>query len=147
MGRTSGYLFKLSGAPISWRSKKPTSVALSTAEAEYIALSSATQEAMWLRQLVSELRNRQSKAIVLKEDNQAAIAMTKNLQFHGRSKHIAIKHNFVRAQISAGAIELEYCRTEDMIADILTKGPTCSTFEKLREMAGIVPLPIHLSNK
>ncbi len=55
---TSGYLFKLSGAPISWRSKKQTSIALSTAEAECIALSSATQEAMWLKQLMSELRNR-----------------------------------------------------------------------------------------
>ncbi len=86
----------------------------------------------------------ESEAIVLKEDNQSAIAMTKNPQCHGRSKHIAIKHHFVREQVSAGAIELEYCRTEDMIADILTK---CSTFEKLREMAGIVPLPIHLSNK
>ena len=52
----SGYMFKLCGAPISWRSKKQISVPLSTAEAEYIALSGATQEAVWLRQLTSELR-------------------------------------------------------------------------------------------
>ena len=69
----SGYMFKLCGAPISWRSKNQTSVALSTAEAEYVALFIATQEAVWLKQLLFELRIEQSKPTVIYEDNQSAI--------------------------------------------------------------------------
>jgi len=92
----SGYLFRLSGAPISWRSTKQTSVALSTAEAEYVSPSSATQEVMWLQRLTSELKNEPTKATVLYEDNQSAIAMARNTQFHGRTKHIAIRHHFIR---------------------------------------------------
>ncbi len=140
-------MFMLCGALISWRSRKQTSVTLSTAEAEYVALSSATQEALWLKPLTSELRSKPSGALVLREDNQSAIAMAKNPHFYGRSKHIAIKYHFVREQISAGTFRLEYCRTEDMLADMLTKGLSCSICGKLRELAGIVPPPIHLSNK
>ncbi len=104
--------------PISWRSKKQTSVALSTAEAEYIALSSATQEAMWLRQLISELRSEPTEATVIYEDNQSAISMSKNAQFHGRAKHIDIRHHFIREQVSAGTIELKYCPSSQMVADM-----------------------------
>ncbi len=68
----------MSSAPTSWRSKKQTSVALSTAEAEYIALSGATQEAMWLRQLISELNH--LEVTVIYEDNQSAISMSHNAQ-------------------------------------------------------------------
>ncbi len=83
----------------------------------------------------------------MREDNQSAIARAQNPQFHGRSKHIAIKHLFVREQVSAGTVRLEYCHTEDMIADMLTKGLSCSIFGIMRELARIVPPPIHLSNK
>ena len=144
---TSGYLFKLSGGPISWRSKKQTSVALSTAEAEYVALSSATQEVMWLRQLISELRSAPTKATVLYEDNQSAIAMARNAQFHGRAKHIALRHHFVREKVNEGLVELKYCPTERMVADMLTKGLPRAVFEKLREDTGIVPLPVRFSIK
>ena len=90
---TSGYLFLLSGAPISWRSKKWSTVALSTAE-----------EAMWLRQLISELKFDQSDATVLYEDNQAAICMTRNGQHNGRSKHIDIRCHFGREKVGEGAM-------------------------------------------
>ena len=70
---TSGYIFKRSGASVSWRSKKQTSVALSTAEAEYVALSSAVQEAIWMRQLILELGNSPTKSTVIFKDNQSAI--------------------------------------------------------------------------
>ena len=144
---TSGYLFRLSGAPISWRSRKQTSVALSTAEAEYVSLSSATQEVMWLRRLTSELKNGPTKATVLYEDNQSAIAMTRKAQFHGRAKHIAIRHHFVREKVSEGVVELKYCPTDRMIADMLTKGLSCAVFERLRNEAGIIPLPVSFSIK
>ena len=86
----------MGGATISWRGRKQTCVALSTAEAEYIALSAATQETLWMRQLLTNLSVNVEKPITIYEDNQSAIAMSKNPQFQGRSKHIDIKYHFVR---------------------------------------------------
>ena len=80
---TSGYLFQISGAAVSRRSKKQTCVALSTAEAEYMALASAAQEAIWMRQLTSDLKSESTVATVIFEDNQSAICMAQNPQFHG----------------------------------------------------------------
>ena len=134
---TSGYLFQISGAAVSWRSKKQTCVALSTAEAEYMALASAAQEAIWLRQLTADLNSRQPGATIIFEDNQSAISMAKNPQFHGRTKHIGIKYHFIREQVNSGTVELRYCCTGEMVADMLTKGIYRNQFVKLRCMAGI----------
>ena len=60
--------------------------------------------------------------IIIYEDNQSAICMAKNSQFHGRTKHIEIKYHFIRDQVKIGAIELKYCQTEDMLVDMFTKG-------------------------
>ena len=136
---TSGYMFQIAGGPVSWRSKKQDTVALSTAEAEYVALSSAAQECVWMRRLVSELGNPPGEPTTILEDNQSSIAMARNPQFHGRAKHIDIKHHFVREQVSSGMIELKYCPTGEMVADILTKGLPQQQFSALREMAGMVP--------
>ena len=119
---TSGYLFLISGGAVSWRSKKQTCVALSTAEAEYVALASAAQEATWIRQLTAVLENRPQETVTVFEDNQSAICMAKNPQFHGRSKHISIKYHFVRDQVDKGTVKLKYCPTKEMIADMMTKG-------------------------
>ena len=78
---------------------------------------------------------------VLYEDNKSAICMSKNAQFHGRAKHIDIRHHFIREKVCDGTVELKYCPTECMIADILTKGLSSVVFEKLRDKAGIVPEP------
>ena len=136
---TSGYVFLLSGGPISWKSQKQKCVALSTAEAEYIAMARAAQESVWLGQLIVELTNSPEDApMLLYEDNQSAIAMSKNPQFHGRAKHIDIKHHFIREQVSNGTIMLEYCSTTNMLADILTKGLTREVFCKLRNQCGVI---------
>ena len=82
---TSGYLFQISGGPVSWRSKKQSSVALSTAEAEYVALASSAQEAMWIRQLTTELGSAPTEATTIFEDNQSAVSIARNPQFHGRT--------------------------------------------------------------
>jgi hypothetical protein len=140
---TSGYLFQVSGGAVTWRSKKQSCVALSTAEAEYMALSSAAQEAVWLRQLTAELGSSPETATTIFEDNQSAIAMTKNPQFHGRAKHISIKYHFIREQVSNGAINLEYCPTNQMLVDMFTKGLSRDQFCKLRSQAGIMELPTH----
>jgi hypothetical protein len=140
---TSGYVFLLSGAAVSWKSKKQSCVALSTAEAEYVALSSATQEAIWMERLVSSIQcELTSKPIVVYEDNQSAICMTKHQQFHGRAKHIDIKHHFVREKVAANEVEVRYCKSVDMVADILTKPLCAPKFNKLKSMLGMVFEPI-----
>ncbi len=110
-----------------------TCVALSTAEAEYVVLASA---AVWMGQLTTEL-GIQPEAITIFEDNQSAISMTKNPQFHGRAKHIDLKYHFVRDQMSEGTVKLEYCPSKEMIADMLTKGLPKDQFVKLRQLAGL----------
>ena len=134
---TSGYLFMIGGTVVTWKSKKQSAVALSTAEAEYMALSSTAQEAVWLRELTSDLGNPQRQPTLIMEDNQSAISMAKNPQFHGRTKHINIKYHFVRKQVNDNNICLEYCPTEDMLADILTKGIGPEKCERLRRMCGM----------
>ena len=76
------------------------------------------QEAVWLRQLTSELRIEQSKPTVVYEDNQLAISMAQNAQFQGRTKHIDIRHHFVREKVNDGTIKLKYCCSDRMLADI-----------------------------
>ncbi|KXJ11144.1 Copia protein [Exaiptasia diaphana] len=138
---TTGYIFHMGGAAVSWRSKKQGCVALSTAEAEYMALASTAQEAVWLRQLLSDLKIKPTSATLIFEDNQAAICLAKNPQFHGRAKHIDIKYHFVREQVTNGNIEVKYCRSEDMVADMMTKGLSFVQFTMLRAMAGVKSMP------
>ena len=130
-------MFLLAGAAISWKSSKQTCVALSTAEAEYVALSAAAQEAVWLQQHSSDLLNKTIRETTILEDNQSAVCLAKNQQVHGRTKHIEIKYHFIRDLVEAGRIKLTYCPSEDMVADMLTKGLPIKQFEKLRRLAGI----------
>ena len=118
---TSGYLFKLSGAAVRWRSKKQYCVALSTAEAEYMALASATQEAVEMQRLQNDLNEASVKSTLIYEDNQSTICMAKNPQYHGRAKHIEIKFHYIREQVEKKAIQLEYCESKNMVADMVTK--------------------------
>ena len=135
---TSGNVFLLGGGAITWSSRKQSSVALSTVEAEYMALSVATQEAVWLRHLQEELGVTETGATLIYEDNQGAISMAKNHVFHKRTKHVQIRYHFVREAVEQGTIILEYCRTDDMLADSFTKGLARDKFEKLRAGIGLV---------
>ena len=101
----------MSGAAVSWLSKKQPVVALSTTEAEYIALCTAAQEATWLRRLLTDIKAPPVRSIVIKEDNQSANAIAKNSVSHARTKHIDVKIHFVREALSNGSIELTYCPT------------------------------------
>ena len=111
--------------------------ALSTAEAEYVALAAAAQEAIWLQQLTCDILGKPVEEIEIFEDNQSAICLAINPQFHGRTKHIEIKYHFIRDQVEKDNIKLVYCRSEDMVADMLTKSLPSHQFIKLRQMAGI----------
>ena len=142
---TTGYVFFMSGGPVSWRSKKQSCVALSTAEAEYMALASTFQEAIWMRKLLKSLNinlENTSHPTVVFEDNQSAICMSKNQQCHGQSKHIDIKYHFVREKVSEGCIELKYCATENMLADMFTKGLSGPKFKGLRNLIGMTNIDI-----
>jgi hypothetical protein len=126
----SGYIFKFLGAPIVWASRKQTLVALSSTEAEYIALSEAAQEAVCLRRLLTDFDQQIIGPTVIYEDNQSCIKLLQDERSSHRTKHIATKYHFVRDLFRCGEIDVKYCPSENMTADILTKplGP-----EKLRQ--------------
>ena len=134
---TSGYVFMLGKAIVSWASKKQSVVALSTTEAEYVALCSATQEAVWLRRLLESLQEGQGKSITIFEDNQGAICLSKNPRDHSRTKHIDIKYHYVRHAVQKGYVDVRHCDTKRMIADTLTKGLPKPAFEKHRDLMNI----------
>ena len=118
---TSGNLFLMPNGAINWASQKQPTVALSTGEAEYIALCLATQECVWLRQLCKDWQIQCSSPITIHADNQGTIAMSKNPILHKRTKHIDIKFHFAREKIQDKTMELKYCPTHEMVADIVTK--------------------------
>ncbi|KAF5383863.1 hypothetical protein D9615_003633 [Tricholomella constricta] len=117
----SGYAFILYGGAISWSAKRQEIIALSTTEAEYVAATHAAKEALWLRSLVTEIFDTTLEATTLFSDNQSAIALTKDHQYHARSKHIDVRFHFIRWIVERGSIRLIYCPTDDMVADTFTK--------------------------
>lgn len=116
----TGYIFKKQGGAIAWCSKKQPTVALSTTESEYMALGSAIQEALWLKGLEAELL-RSTKSNILYCDNQSAALLAASESHHPRTKHIDVRHHFVRDVINDGRIILQHISTNEMVADILTK--------------------------
>ena len=117
----SGYAFLLHGGAVSWTAKRQEIISLSTTESEYIATTYAAKEALWLRSLISQLFDINLEATTLFSDNQSAIALTKDHQYHARTKHIDIRFHFIRWIVENGSLRLIYCPTEDMVADTLTK--------------------------
>ena len=134
---TSGYCFQFCNGLISWRTSKQTCVALSTAEAEYVALSAAAQEAVWLKQLFIDLNINSNEPVKMYEDNQSAICLAENPKDHSKTKHIAIKYHYLRDLVANNEIEIEYCNTEKMLADMFTKALPAEKFVKLRNMIGM----------
>ena len=117
----SGYAFLIDGGAISWYSRKQEIVTLSTAEAEYVATTHAAKEAIWLRRLIFELFPLSTSPTTIYCDNQAAIKLANDDNYHARTKHIDICFHFIRQVIADGTITLIYCPTDDMAADFLTK--------------------------
>lgn len=117
---TTGYVFLMQGAAVSWNSRRQATVALSTTEAEYMSMAAAVQESIWLRQLKNELLG-DNGAIMLYCDNKSAIDLAATTKYHARSKHIDIRYHFIRDKVTDNTINLNYIKTDDMIADMLTK--------------------------
>lgn len=136
----TGYVFNMCGGAVSWSSKKQHSTALSSTEAEYMAASNASKEAIWLRGLLLELGAiKNDFPIPLLIDNQSAIALVKNGEFHERTKHIGIRYHFIRERYEDGEIELEYCPTGDQVADALTKPLSREKLETFVGAMGVIP--------
>jgi hypothetical protein len=134
---TTGYLVFLGDGPISWKSRLQPTVAASTTEAEYMAAFEACSEVMYLRPLLSELGFQQSKATKIYEDNRGCIAISKDPATTGRTKHIDIKYHFLREQVKKGSVKLVECFTDDMIADVLTKGLNKAKHTKFVKMLNL----------
>ena len=117
---TSSYFFTIAGCCVSWKSQLQSVVALSTTEAEYIAVTEAIKEAIWLQGLLSEINVFKGKSIIY-TDSQSALHLCKNPVFHERTKHIEVKYHFIRDQISDGVVEVDKVSTEDNPADMGTK--------------------------
>jgi hypothetical protein len=118
---TSGWFFKIGDNTVSFKSTKQKSVALSTTEAEYMAASDATKEAIWLEDLLMELKLIVEPTATLHQDNQGAIFLERNHSNNPRSKHIDVRYHFIRDMVDTGRVTILYCPTDLMTADILTK--------------------------
>ena len=118
---TSGYVFIMAGGPVSWSSKRQATVALSTVEAEYVAMSRCAQQMVWTHSWLSEVDIEYVSPGVIKGDNRGAIALSKNTKDHGKVKHIDIRHHYIRELIQSGAISLEHVSSSDNLADLFTK--------------------------
>lgn len=120
----TGYVFVQQGGAISWSSKKQQTVALSTTEAEYMAMSAATQEAIWIRNMHNEVYGTRGLigTINIHGDNKSALALSdKTTAYHPRTKHIDIRHHFIRDAVIDNVVKFSYLKTDNMIADNLTK--------------------------
>ncbi|GAU27144.1 hypothetical protein TSUD_104530 [Trifolium subterraneum] len=125
---TSGYAFTLGTGVISWSSKKQPIVTLSTTEAEFVSAS--------VRSILNHLNLKQDNGTIIYCDNSSSIKLAKNPIMHGRSKHINVRYHFLRDLNNEGVIELKHCRTNEQLADIMTKALKLESFCKLREGLG-----------
>eukprot|EP00965_Chrysotila_dentata_P185853 6135887-Pleurochrysis_carterae.AAC.1 len=131
---TSGYVFMYNQAAISWSSKKQPSVALSSCEAEIIAASEATKEAVYLRALFTDLGFAADEPTSLSLDNKSAIDLAYNPEHHQRSKHIDRRHFFVRERVEAHDITIPFVCSTANLADFFTKPLTPKVFFPMRDI-------------
>ncbi|KAI3521063.1 hypothetical protein L1887_10522 [Cichorium endivia] len=134
---TSGYAFNIGSGVISWQTKKQNVVALSFAEAEYMSLSIAGCQDLWLWSILQELKCFQTTPTKIYCDNRSAIALTRNPVFHAKSKHIRIKYHFIRELVNNGEIEVDFCNSQDQLADTFTKALQVGNFNRLSEDLGV----------
>jgi hypothetical protein len=122
----------------SCHSREKFSIALSTAEAEYIVACFASCEAIWLRMLLTDLFDLEMEATMILCDNKSCIKMMENPSFHDESKHIEIMYLFIHDMLQRGAIKLQYVSTDEHVADVLNKPLSRVKFEHFRDKIGIV---------
>jgi hypothetical protein len=139
---TTGVLFFLGNNVVTWKSQKQKAVAQSSCEAEYMAAGAAACQGVWLSRLLGQLRGKPPAKFKLLVDNMAAIALIKNPVHYERSKHTDIKYHYIRSCYEEGKLDADYVRTEEQLADILTKGLAYVRFIKLRHLLGIIKVQV-----
>ena len=122
---TSGYVFMMASGPVTWSSKHQATIALSTVEAEHMAMSRCAQQMVWMHSWLDEVEVEYSTPGLIKGDNQGAIALTKNTKDHGKVKHIDIRHHYIRELIQSKAIIIEQVSSYDNLTDFFTKSLPC----------------------
>ncbi|KAL9447408.1 hypothetical protein AB3S75_014970 [Citrus x aurantiifolia] len=139
---TSGYVFTLAGAAVSWRSSKQTVIARSTMESEFFALDKCGEEAEWLRNFLEGIPkwSKPVPTICIHCDSQSAIGRAQSNMYNGKSRHIRRRHNTIRQLISTGVISIDYVRSKNNIADPLTKGLNRELVEKSSRGMGLKPI-------
>ena len=134
---TAGHIFYLGDNMITWCSSKQDTVALSSCEAEFMAGTEAAKQAIWLQELLSEVTKRPIEKVLIRIDNQSAIALTRNPVFHGRSKHIHRRYHFIRECIEKGQVDVEHVSGDMQKADIMTKALGRIKFREMRDLIGM----------
>lgn len=137
---TTGVVFFLNSGIITWTSQKQKVVALSSCEAEYIAVATAACQGVWLSRLLGELTSELPAMVRLCVDNKSAIALSKNPVHHDRSKHIDTRFHYIQECINDGKVEVDHVGTDGQLADILTKALGHVKFIEMRQKIGIVKL-------
>ncbi|TFY76086.1 hypothetical protein EWM64_g7925 [Hericium alpestre] len=125
------YIFLIDGGAVSWSAKKQLIVALSSTEAEYVALTHAAKEALWMHAFLREILGPFDKPTMIFGNNQSAIMLTQDNIFHSRTKHIAIRYHFICDAVERNKVDLVYCPTREMAADVFTKALAHPKMEKM----------------
>ncbi|XP_055605091.1 uncharacterized protein LOC129753315 [Uranotaenia lowii] len=134
---TTGFVFHYAGGAVSWASRRQSCVTLSSMEAEYVALSEACQELVWLLELLKDLGVPHQGPVRVLEDNQSCIAFVASERINRRSKHIETRECYVKQLQDEGILKLEYCPTDTMVADVFTKPLGAVKQFKFAEMLGL----------
>ena len=134
---TTGYVFTLGTTAVSWVSQIQKIVALSTTEVEYVVVTEASKEMIWLQGLLAKLGFRQAKN-VLHSDSQSAIHLAKNSAFHSRTKHIGFRYHFVRSLLDDGVLTLEKIQGSKNPVDMLTKAVMIEKLELCSALVGLL---------
>ncbi|GJT19276.1 hypothetical protein Tco_0877982 [Tanacetum coccineum] len=133
----SSYIFSHCGSAIIWYSSLQAITALSTTEAEYISSIEGVKEAIWLRGMVNEFGLPQ-EVLVVYCDNQSVVHLTKNNKFHSKTKHIEVRHHFVRDIVEKGEVIVDKIHTNDNPADMLTKVLTATKFQHCLDLVSVI---------
>ena len=135
---TSVYVFHLGSRVVSWASKKQPIVSLAIIEAKYVVATIAACEAVWMRQMLMDLRCDQEGVTTIFCDNTSTISLSNNLVFHKRTNHIDVKYHFIRELINNDRIVLQHYRSQEQFSDIFVKPLARESFVYLRDSLGII---------
>lgn len=136
---TFGYVFLFGDSIISWGSERQKSVALSTTESEYMAAAHAMKELVWLHRLLSEILSTNLDKPTFLMDNQSAIRLVKNPEFHKRTKHIDVRYHFIREKYEDGIFDLHFVATDEQAADVMTKALPRNKHQYFCKLMGLMP--------